>query len=72
MPAVFIKLKPDTVWSEEIDTKLNELYNKKFNSSSKPRTTEFIDELPVTGVGKIDIKALEALAEEKYAEQKAR
>lgn len=72
VPVVFIKLKPDTVWSEEIDSKINDFYKEKFNSSSKPRATEFVDELPVTGVGKIDIKVLEALAEEKYAEQKAR
>ena len=65
VPAVFIKLKPNYTWDDELEDALNKLYKSKFNSSSKPRATEVVNDLPRTTVGKINFKALESVAAEK-------
>ena len=72
VPVVFIKLKPNFSWSEELENELNKVYKERFNSSSKPRATEVVSELPLTNVGKINFKALESVAAEKHQLKKVR
>lgn len=72
VPVVFIKLKPNYSWNDELENALNDLYKANFNSASKPRATEVVNELPRTNVGKINFKALESVATEKSQLKKLR
>lgn len=63
VPVAFIKLKPDAQWSSENQETVERLYIAKLTAYAKPRKTTVIGEFPVTAVGKIDFRALEALAE---------
>lgn len=72
VPVAFIKLKPNYVWNNEIEEAINLFYRQKFTAFSIPRGTEIIEDFPLTNVGKINYKALEALAIEKNEEIKAK
>lgn len=68
VPAAFIKLKNKEVTEEEQELIKEELYNKMdkdgLPSYFRPKEIFVIDEFPITNVGKVDIKALEAKANE--------
>ena len=65
VPVAFIKIRHGYTYGESEQQEINMLYEQKLTAYAKPRETTVIDELPVTAVGKVDIKALEQLAENK-------
>lgn len=72
VPVAFIKLKPNYIWNKDIDYAIDLFYEKRLTAFSRPRTTNAIDEFPLTNVGKIDFKALEKVAIEQNTEMKTR
>lgn len=65
IPVAFIKLNSGYVWNDEIEKQLNELYLKKFNHFTAPKHTYCIENFPLTKVGKISLKELEDMANNK-------
>lgn len=62
VPVAFIQVRQGYQYGETEQQQVNDLYDRKLTAYARPRTTTVIDELPVTAVGKIDFRALEANA----------
>ena len=70
VPVAFITLKQGYTWNQEIENAMNSFYEQKLTGYARPRKTEVLEELPVTAVGKVNIKELEKMAIEQLEKAK--
>lgn len=65
VPIVYVSLKAGYENTEKLKTELNSLCQKTLPEYAQPAEFYFLDELPLTPIGKVDYRTLEKMAEEK-------
>ena len=65
VPVAFIQIRQNYQYGDEEKQELDRVYRYKLKAFSEPKETIVVDSIPLTGVGKVDFKKLEELAEMK-------
>ena len=61
VPVAYIKLKSGYKWDDITQKAINDFYERRLTSFTRPRRTEIVEDFPLTDVGKIDFKKLERI-----------